>query len=697
MKKLLFLVSVMFIITLHSQTIVSFQDLADMDIEMGLTTSTSNDDYLFWGEDVKNASYNFNQIDTETYRIDTKWRVSKYNDLGSVSVLIDENDIHLSANSLKCATLKLVTSSVADFSTKTSYELILNNGIYTVNNVNFSDADYFTLEYSVNKTTWDGNNWSTTPSILLKSIFNENYDMNSNASVSACECEIKPDKTLTISNGKYLEVQYDIVNDGSIIVENEGSLVQHDDNSSIGGTGTFQLNKTSLPLDHYYDYVYWSNPLNSTGFTLGEIVPNAWRYYMYDPDQANNGHLYPGWVMLSASDIPVKGMGYAISAPSNHTAGNTLSAAFVKNNEPFNNGDITITIEKRAGTDGDMNLIGNPYPSAIDFNQFATDNTGIEASYSLWTNCAGLNANNHHQESGYTTYTVSGGSGTAVAACENNNGTAKAGQYIATGQGFVVLATASAANPSDFSAHFKNGQRVTDNNNNFLNRPNSHNREIIWLNMTDNNTKFSQIAVGFYPNATDNYDRNYDAQNANIGNGFSLSSALNGYKLAIQGLAKTNLTDKAIPLSIENDATRLITFRIDHFEGFDNTDIFLKDNDLQITQNLKAGDYTVNLAQGTFDNRFELIFNSIQEVENITDANEVLIGQNKGLFNLQTKDVKLKEVYVYDLTGKLLFKKQNINQSALQIDLRQTPNGNMLLFKVFLDNDKPWVTKQIKQ
>jgi endonuclease I len=316
---------------------------------------------------------------------------------------------------------------------------------------------------------------------------------------------------ITVNNGNYLLAGNNLVNHSTIIVENEGSLVQTTDTGSISGTGTFQLNKTSLPLNNYWEYVYWSSPINSTGFTLGDIVSGAWRYYKFDPNEANNGHTYPGWVMLSAGDVPEKGTGYAVSAPSGAAANTILNPQFVNGSDPFNNGEISVSVLKKGGPDniGDFNLVGNPYPSAIDFNALASDaeNSNIEAAYSLWTNCQGLDANGHHQSAGYTTYSVSG---TSTSAC--SAGTAAAGQYIATGQGFMIE-----ANTDNSTLKFKNAYRVTDNNDNFLNR--TVQNDIAWIDMTDNTGNFSQIAVGFYPNASDSFDRNFDASRMKTGSG----------------------------------------------------------------------------------------------------------------------------------------------------------------------------------
>jgi len=661
-------------------------------IRINNASDLDNDSYLFWGENVKNATYEFEYIDDDTYRINTLWRVNKRNTVGTVRVSISETDIDFDPSILPCAGFKLVVSDQADLSSATTYPLNLTNGIYTAENVSFNDNDYFSLEYSVDKTVWDGNNWSNNiPDLNKKAVFSEDYDMENQNSISACSCQVASGKTLHITNGKYLEVSNNIINDGNIIIETEGSLVQTDDNSSISGEGIFQLNKTSMPLDNYYDYVFWASPIISGHLTLGDIKSDSWRYYKFDPAIIDNdGQIYPGWVMLTAGDIVETGTGYAISADTDHTAGNPLYASFVKENDPFNNGLITVNVYKKDGEGGDNNLLGNPYPSAIDFDQFANDNTAINGSYALWTKCADLDQDGHHQESGYTVYTVSEDGGTAVAACDSDGETA--GRYIASTQGFMVI-----ANTDNASVSFSNTYRVTGNNDNFLNRPAS-NKDIIWLNMTNDDGKFSQIAIGFYSGATDAYDRLYDAINPNAGSGFSLSSLLDDKKLAIQGLAQDYNSGKIIPLSVENDASQNINFHINRLEGFENMEIYLHDKLHNIMHDLKTTGYNTIVDEGEISGRFELIFARALDVEeNTTDKNSITLIQNNRIFNLQSTNEPIFAVQVFDASGKLLYNKQPVNDIQHQINLSHIAGGNLLLFKVTLAGGKSIVKKTISQ
>ncbi len=535
-------------------------------------------------------------------------------------------------------------------------------------------------------TTWDGSAWSNgDPSRNKKVIFNADYD-TANGDIHTCECEIKQGKTLRVSDDSSLVVETDIINNGTLFISNKGSLVQRKKDAVSIGTGIFQLDKTSLNINHYYDYVFWSSPLKSKTFTLGDIVLNAWRYYQFDLDQSQ------GWVMDDANTIAKPGKAYAISAPNGTNSSVNITAHFVKDHDPFNNGNIKVNIYKKGTTSDDAlnyNLIGNPYPSAIDFNALVDDNTSINGSYYLWTNCAGLDTNGHHQQSGYTTYSTSG---TAIAACNDSNNPT-AGRYIATGQGFFVEATSD-----NSTLTFKNKHRVSDNNDNFVNRPNDD-YHVAWLNITDDTGHFTQIAVGFYPGATAGFDRMFDAHSINEGTDLAMYVAAGDHKLAIDGLPDTAIDGTRVPLTLEVSAASNLTISLDRQTGLDDYDIYLYDNETQNSIDLKTGNYRFNIDAGICNDRFELIFNATSDIEdNTLPDNAIVLSQQQGIFTLQSvlDNEQIQDLTVYDINGRTLFAKSGLNSQQTQVDLSNLPNGSVVLFKIMTTGQKMAVKKAVK-
>lgn len=109
-------------------------------------TNLENDEYLIWGEDTKNADYNFSVVAPENkkYRLNTKWRVSETGDVGGVAFSVNQSDLDFTG--APSGIVKLIRSTTSDFSTiDEEYELTLSGGVYS-GTVDFNNNDYFTLE-----------------------------------------------------------------------------------------------------------------------------------------------------------------------------------------------------------------------------------------------------------------------------------------------------------------------------------------------------------------------------------------------------------------------------------------------------------------------------------------------------------------------------------------------------------------------
>src|SRR5690606_4524463 len=128
----------------------------------------------------------------------------------------------------------------------------------------------------------------------------------------------------------------------SIIVENNGSLVQIDD--SAVNTGEITVKRNSAPMKNY-DFTYWSSPVQ--GVTLHNLSPNTLsdKYYSFDPI-INNWVINPNGTSIMA---PAKG--YIVRAPQGWAVNNESQGIF---NGQFtgvaNNGIIPVTIQKGTGS-----------------------------------------------------------------------------------------------------------------------------------------------------------------------------------------------------------------------------------------------------------------------------------------------------------------------------------------------------------
>ncbi|MCH3884011.1 hypothetical protein [Tenacibaculum aquimarinum] len=115
-------------------------------VRINTPNDLQNNEYLFWGEDEIAADYDFSAIAplNKRYRLNTKWRVSETGEVGTVNFSVNAADLDLTG--VPFGTVKLVRSTVADFSTVVQeYDLTLSGGVYS-STVEFDDNDYFTLE-----------------------------------------------------------------------------------------------------------------------------------------------------------------------------------------------------------------------------------------------------------------------------------------------------------------------------------------------------------------------------------------------------------------------------------------------------------------------------------------------------------------------------------------------------------------------
>ena len=527
---------------------------------------------------------------------------------------------------------------------------------------------------------WNGANWTDNSNNVLqpadlsdKLLITKEVLVTNGNNFDACGLYVDTSNAVTINSGDYISLTHDVINEGILKIEDNGILVQSDNSATIEGNGEYELTRTTQNMTHYYDYAYWSIPIES--FTLGEVVNNAWRYYSFDAQNQS-------WHFENATNTMTPGKGYAISAPNNFSGG-SIETVFVKNGQKFNNGDINIPIYitgTGAQDDDDWNLVGNPYPSPIDFDQLATDNSNIEGAYYMWTNCADLDSNGQHQEIGYTIYTKGSGSTTA---CNGSGLTAT--QFIPVAEGFYVEANASG------NLTFKNSQRSTTQTA-FVNRTN-HDR--VWFDFSDN-LNFQQILIGFFDNATDQKDRLFDAHSMN--NAFDIYSFIGNEKFSVQGFSVWNNNDRIIPIGFSTPDNGTHTIMINRTEGtLNDINIYLQDNYVNILYDLKVAPYVFQTNQGQFDDRFALIFTrNSMDVDNVVAVKNINLWSNNGKYLIVSDKDNISKVNVYGINGKLLrIFDSKTPEKTVNFDLRDVSH-QVLIFKIELIDGTPVILKGIR-
>ncbi|MCF6128201.1 T9SS sorting signal type C domain-containing protein [Flavobacterium sp. AS60] len=490
--------------------------------------------------------------------------------------------------------------------------------------------------------------------------------------------------SLTLDSGTTLKVNstYDLTvtdvidNDGTLTLENNANLLQTNDVSNTGsGATTVKRNSSALIR---LDYTLWSSPVSGQGLYAFSPFTFGNRFYVYRTTTNLYNNADVGFSLTGLNGNGVNGTdsnnvqfatakGYLIRVPWNHP---TTAAVW---NGTFtgvpNNGDITYTMTN--GASGfRYNLVGNPYPSPISMSQFVSDNsTKITGTLYFWRETNNTSANNAYCTWAGGTFTSNGESQVF-----DPSG------IIRTGQGFIVEAQAS-----ETVLSFNNGQRSSDNanqffkNNSVVNRTDSVETNRFWLNLTNASGAFSQMAAGYMTDATDGVDI-YDGKNINTGE-VLLNSVLNNEEYTIQGKALPFTTADVIPLRYKITTAGDYTITLDHVDGLFTggaQPIYLKDNLTSTIHDLNTGAYTFTSNAGTFSDRFEIVYTTQLGIENpVFTANNVIIYNQNNEFVVNSGNTIMGSVKVFDIRGRLLEEKKEINAS-------QTTIGNGLTNQVLL-------------
>ena len=539
--------------------------------------------------------------------------------------------------------------------------------------------------------TWSAGAWTpSAPTNTVKAIIDGDYNTSANGNISSCKCVIKAGRTVTINANNYFDIQSDVDNSGTLIVENGGSLVQHNDLAT--NIGSIKVKRFTTPM-RSYDYTYWSSPV--VGQTLFGLSPNTLsdKYFSFNPTTGL-------WTIIpNGAAVMLPGKGYIIRAPQSFTATPTVYNTGEFNGTP-NNGSIQTPIVLGASN---MNLIGNPYPSAISANAFLSNaaNTGVvEGTIYLWTHNTPITAQ-AYTANDYAVYNFSGSIGTRPALNPGINNTVPTGN-IASGQAFFIKGLANG------QATFNNSMRLTGSNMNFFRNANvtatetandsyaGIERNRIWLNLSNAQDAFKQTMIGYIEGATNDFDRGYDGELFNANSFVSIYSIVGQTTMAIQGRALPFNADDKVALGYSSNVAGLFEISIENVDGImQQQNIYLEDKLLDVIHDLKQSAYSFQTTTGTFNNRFELRYtNSTLSTDVFANAGNALIvtADNKQIDLLSQHD-SMKSVTVYDLLGRNVYENAAVNATKLSIP-NVVSNQQALIVKIVLENGKV-VTRKV--
>ena len=294
-------------------------------------------------------------------------------------------------------------------------------------------------------------------------------------------------------------------------------------------------------------------------------------------------------------------------------------------------------------------LLGNPYPSAIKFEDFYNENKDkIFGTVYLWSANTPYPGSGLYQQADYASFNLTGGVGVPSATTQSPNGILPNG-YIATAQGFMVRPKVNG------TVLFTNKQRTKDvSSNNQFYRDDSEEIDRYWIRLADSNGAYNELLIGYLQGATQDFDEAYDGP-INSLSPVKFYSILGNEKLVIQGKPEFDVKDKIqLDYSLTNPTT-MLTISLSKKEGIFNTQsIYLHDKKLNFYHNLTQSNYFF-YPDNTEDNRFEILYKLDQVNADVIDENKIDI--QAAIFNSEftvSSNIPISKIELFDINGKLI-------------------------------------------
>jgi len=504
-----------------------------------------------------------------------------------------------------------------------------------------------------------------------------------------CDClHVDSGFTLSTATGVQATVINALELEGDLRLLGTSQLLQtHTSTRNVSGTGDLYKDRMGT-LSNLYQIGYWTSPVTTNGstYTISGVL--------MDGTTALTASNTPGAIIytddLDGNTTPVTLSRRWFSSFLNsgtwteeigETATLNPGEGFTKKstgagtgqNYTFlgrpNDGDYTHTIGAFGG--GRWSLLGNPYPSPIDADQFITDNavttTSIEGTIYFYE--AGNDTT--HTTSEYTGGYANRVVGMGNPASEFGGGGKTPGQYIGIGQGFFIEASSGGG-----TVTLNNALRVfdpTDANTVYFGRNSTQRTEtpsfpILRLGFEfdlDGDLYHRQISVGFR-GLTNNHESGYEAEMWDYkSSDLALKLDDRTAPYAIAGIEDFD-NSLEIPLMLQLDAERAVTFLIDETEQL-TTDIYIKDAVTNFYYNITNSSQEITMPAGVYNDRFFVTFdNGTLSTDDPLLENQLLLFTRDKELIVKSNTLEIQSLTTYSILGQIIDHHKNSNTTAVE-------------------------------
>ncbi len=446
---------------------------------------------------------------------------------------------------------------------------------------------------------------------------------NAKIAASCNNLTIAANAVLTIQSGGTLAIGGDLLleSEHSFGTTKGGSLVdQTDGGVTITGTSTVKLEMLGAEVPDNDQWHLISSPVGS--FNSSDVF---WNCFLRTFDESTGAYVNVGEGSTESTAM----LGYATMYYYGGGASNTKELNF---SGTLNTGTKNILCSKTLGQDG-WNLVGNPYPSAIDWD--LVDNGSFPAN---------LNKTFYVLDGTTQTfkYYLKGGSGNTAT------------QYLPAMQGFFVECNNSAG----ATLQFGNGYRCSEQES-FLKSENA-NQNVITLKVRGNEID-DQTTIYFREQATAGFDRDFDVHKmftAAVKPPQIYSTQPNEF-FAVNAYDESNRPDE-VNIGFLSGLSGSYTLAIPDANLIDSDiSLLLYDTKLDVHIDLRQMEnYSFSYDVNDDPNRFKLQLSTTSVDEQNLFPFNIWVSGSQLTINPNNQDIQ--SIKVFDLTGRLI-----INQEYL--------------------------------
>jgi hypothetical protein len=485
---------------------------------------------------------------------------------------------------------------------------------------------------------------------------------------------IKPEATVTTDNDLTLDGarraivvetsttadsprgSYIVYGDVHVDPSNKGSMeVQSYISGLANGTDTlYYMHFVGAPVED--TTTGYNNSVRLQQFDMTYLDTYAYEYNAsIDTNDPNTPwvNVWPYW-----HEVPL-GKGLALT---NGVAGSDI---MYMEGYPIGNTNITYNITYNVGNP--YELLSNPFPSAIDFDQFASDNSArIMNKYRMWSASAG----------NYIART---------------NGTG-ASQYIQYGQAFFAVAR------SNGTVTFNNNEKAHST---VPFRETNLNELAMYVEGGSIGYK-DEMYIRFMPDALSGLD-DYDMLKWNSINASATmirSIAEDGSELSINMLPESSLYNAgtSVPVHFDCGEDAEYTFTFEGIESFNgDVEIWLEDLQTEIWYSISSGhnEYVFNASPSVIKHRFNIHFfgptSIFEDQTNIDDKDIKIYSFGNQAYILNNSNEIINNVAIHNLMGQTIYNGKLPQQTLNKIFV----SGQTGYYVVTVKTDKNLYTEKV--